>query len=191
MLLERNQNMKNNIKDGIMLNKEQLLKKQFDEAERIKLEKREQAELVLMQKQQEQLKAASIKQLVRNQQQEAEDRRRQEQAAKKAQARAELQQKIIKENQRRLAIEVRLASTFVIGRGGPDGARGAGTDKTLAEHSDNAKDGLRRFGKRPQWKYELGTTRFGCQRRPDAPEAQPDDARRETYDLSELLGSQI
>jgi len=27
MLLERNQNMKNNIKDGIMLNKEQLLKK--------------------------------------------------------------------------------------------------------------------------------------------------------------------
>ena len=90
MLLERKQNMKNNIKDGIMMTKEQLLKKQFDEAERIKLEKREQAELVLMQKQQEQLKAASIKQMVKNQQQEAEDRRRQEQAAKKAQARAEL-----------------------------------------------------------------------------------------------------
>ncbi len=66
MLLERNQNMKNNIKDGIYLNKEQMLKKQFEEAERIKMEKREQAELVLMQKQQEQLKAASIKQLVRN-----------------------------------------------------------------------------------------------------------------------------
>ncbi len=41
MLLERNQNMKNNIKDGIYLNKEQMLKKQFDEAERIKMEKRE------------------------------------------------------------------------------------------------------------------------------------------------------
>jgi len=76
MLLERNQNMKNNIKEGIYMNKEQMLKKQFEEAERIKMEKREQAELVLMQKQQEQLKASSIKQLVRNQQQEAEDRRR-------------------------------------------------------------------------------------------------------------------
>lgn len=62
------------------------------------MEKREQAELVLMQKQQEQLKAASIKQLVRSQQQEAEDRKRQELALKRAQMRAELQQKIIKEN---------------------------------------------------------------------------------------------
>lgn len=41
MLLERNQNMKNNIKEGIMMTKEQLLKKQFDEAERLKMEKRE------------------------------------------------------------------------------------------------------------------------------------------------------
>ena len=41
MLLERNQNMKNNIRDNINMTKDQLLKKQFDEAERIKMEKRE------------------------------------------------------------------------------------------------------------------------------------------------------
>lgn len=36
MLLERNQNMKNNIKENITMTKEQLLKKQYDEAEKIK-----------------------------------------------------------------------------------------------------------------------------------------------------------
>jgi hypothetical protein len=41
MLLERNQNMKNNIKENITMTKEQLLKKQYDEAEKIKQEKRE------------------------------------------------------------------------------------------------------------------------------------------------------
>jgi len=44
MLLERNQNMKNNIKENITMTKEQLLKKQYEEAEKIKMEKREQAE---------------------------------------------------------------------------------------------------------------------------------------------------
>lgn len=58
------------------MTKEQLLKKQFDEAERLKMEKREQQEFINMQKQQEQLKAASIKQMVKNQQQEAENKRR-------------------------------------------------------------------------------------------------------------------
>ena len=36
MLLERNQNMKNNIKDNITMTKEQLLKNQYDEADKIK-----------------------------------------------------------------------------------------------------------------------------------------------------------
>jgi len=83
--------MKNNIKENIIMTKEQLLKKQFDEAERIKMEKREQYELLMMQKQQEQLKAASIKQMVRNQQQEAEAKKRLDMAEKKARSRAELQ----------------------------------------------------------------------------------------------------
>ena len=48
MLLERNQNMKNNIKDNITMTKEQLLKKQYDEADKIKQEKREQAEQLML-----------------------------------------------------------------------------------------------------------------------------------------------
>lgn len=90
MLLERNTNMKNNIKDNINMTKDQLMRKQFDEAERIKMEKREQQELLNMQREQDQLKAASIKQMVRNQQQEAEAKRRLDMAEKKARARAEL-----------------------------------------------------------------------------------------------------
>ena len=43
-----------------------------------------------MQREQDQLKAASIKQMVRNQQQEAEAKRRLDIAEKKARARAEL-----------------------------------------------------------------------------------------------------
>ena len=48
MLLERNQNMKNNIKENITMTKEQLLKKQYEEAEKIKMEKREQAEQLML-----------------------------------------------------------------------------------------------------------------------------------------------
>lgn len=50
--------------------------------------------------------------MVRNQQQEAEQKRRLDAAEKKARTRAELQQKIIKENQRRLQIEVGASSIF-------------------------------------------------------------------------------
>jgi hypothetical protein len=42
------------------------MKKQQDEADRIKMEKREQQEIMMMQKQHGQLKAASIKQMVKN-----------------------------------------------------------------------------------------------------------------------------
>ena len=41
MLYERNQNMKHNIKETIQMTKEQYQKKLIDEADRIKLEKRE------------------------------------------------------------------------------------------------------------------------------------------------------
>ena len=50
MLFEKNQNMKNNIKDNITMTKEELQRKQFEEAERVKQEKREQQELLMMQK---------------------------------------------------------------------------------------------------------------------------------------------
>ncbi len=69
------------------------------------MEKREQKELRSMQTQQEQLKNASLKQMIKNQEAEIEDRKKREQAEKKAKSRLELQQKIIEENAKRLAIE--------------------------------------------------------------------------------------
>jgi len=44
--------------------------------------------------------------MIRNQEKEVEDRKRKEQMDRKIKARADLQQKIIEENERRLAIEV-------------------------------------------------------------------------------------
>ncbi len=52
------------------MSKEQHQKKLIEEAERLKQEKREQKELMEMQKQQEYLKNASLKQMIRNQEQE-------------------------------------------------------------------------------------------------------------------------
>lgn len=48
MLQQRNQNLKNNIKENIQLSKEQHQKKLYDEAERLKQEKKEQFELMQM-----------------------------------------------------------------------------------------------------------------------------------------------
>ena len=105
MLAERNQNMKNQIKDGIQMTKEMQLTKAQEEAERLKLEKREQREFLNMQKQQEYLKNANMKQMIKIQEQEVEEKRRKDIADKKARNRLELQQKIIAENQRRMHIE--------------------------------------------------------------------------------------
>ena len=44
--------------------------------------------------------------MIKNQEAEVQDLKRREQAEKKAKTRAELQQKIMQENQRRMAIEV-------------------------------------------------------------------------------------
>lgn len=62
-----------------------------------------------MQKQQEYLKNASMKQMIKNQELEVEERKRREVAEKKAKTRQDLQQKIIQENQRRLQIESEVA----------------------------------------------------------------------------------
>ena len=50
MLLAKNQAMKQNIKDTIQMTKEQHKRKLYEEAERLKQEKREQFELANMQK---------------------------------------------------------------------------------------------------------------------------------------------
>jgi hypothetical protein len=60
--------------------------------------KQEQKEMVSMQRQQEELKNASIKQMIKNQESEVEDKKRRELAEKKARTRADLQARIMEEN---------------------------------------------------------------------------------------------
>jgi hypothetical protein len=60
--------------------------------------KQEQKEMVSMQRQQEELKNASIKQMIKNQESEVEDKKRREVAEKKARTRADLQARIMEEN---------------------------------------------------------------------------------------------
>ena len=62
------------------------------------MEKQEQKELLEIQKQQEALKATSIKQMIRNQEREAEEKRRHMMAEKRAMARQNFENKVMKEN---------------------------------------------------------------------------------------------
>lgn len=75
----------------------------------IKYEKHEVSEQVNLIKQQEQLKNASMKQMIRNQELELEDKKRRDQAERRAKARQELCRKIMEENQRRINIEMDVA----------------------------------------------------------------------------------
>lgn len=64
----------------------------------VKYEKQEVSEQVNLIKQQDQLKNASLKQMVRNQEQELQDKKLRDAAEKKARGRQELVRKIMEEN---------------------------------------------------------------------------------------------
>jgi hypothetical protein len=72
--------------------------KKREKADMVKYEKQEVSEQVNMQKQQDQLKNASIKQMVRNQEMEIQEKKQRDVAEKRARARQELQRKIVEEN---------------------------------------------------------------------------------------------
>lgn len=101
--------MRHEIKDRIKRTKETIEEKRRREAERLRQEKKEQEELVEMQKQQDQLKNTSIKQMIRNREKEAEERRRRDYAEKQAKARSNLDEKVLRENQRRMEHEKMVA----------------------------------------------------------------------------------
>ena len=66
MLQERNANMRTQNKDGKQMKQDEVLMKKKEKAEMLKCEKQEAYEHVNMSKQQEQLKNASIKQMIKN-----------------------------------------------------------------------------------------------------------------------------
>lgn len=76
-----------------------------NEVQMRRAELNEQKEYLEIQRQQEVLKATSIKQMIRNQEIEAEEKRRYMEAQKKAQARQQFEQKVLRENQMRMTHE--------------------------------------------------------------------------------------
>ena len=70
MLQERNQNIRCQMKEGVFNKVSETHNKKKEKAEMVKYEKMEVNEVVNMQKQQDQLKNASIKQMIKNQEME-------------------------------------------------------------------------------------------------------------------------
>ena len=77
-----------------------------NEAERLKQERAQHEEMISVQKRQEEMKAMSMKQMIRNQKQEQVEQRAMEQQQKRLAQRQELINKINLENERRFQIEV-------------------------------------------------------------------------------------
>lgn len=105
----RNQNMKEEIERKKKEKGSEIDTQRREDAERLRQEKREQEELVEMYKQQEQLKNTSMKQMIRNSEKEAEENRKREYSIKKAKARSNLDEKVLKENSRRIEHEQMVA----------------------------------------------------------------------------------
>ncbi len=101
----QNEKMRSEINDRIKKTKDTIEEKRRAEAARLRQEKREQEEIVEMYNQQDKLKKTSVKQMIRNREKEAEEKRRRDFAQKQAKARSNLDEKVLRENQRRMEHE--------------------------------------------------------------------------------------
>ena len=101
----QNEKMRSDITDRIKKTKGTIEEKRRAEAARLRQEKREQEEIVEMYNQQDKLKKTSVKQMIRNREKEAEEKRRRDFAQKQAKARSNLDEKVLRENQRRMEHE--------------------------------------------------------------------------------------
>lgn len=83
--------------------------KSKQEALRIKEEQQKHQQLIDFQRDQEQLKNESIKNMIRDQKRQAEEKRAEDEMAKRMEQRNRLINSILEENQRRMQIEERVA----------------------------------------------------------------------------------
>lgn len=105
----KNENLRNEIKQRISSTNNEILSKRKEEAERLRQEKREQEEMLEMYKQQEKSRATSVKLMVKNREMEAEEKRKRDLAEKRAIARNNLDEKVLRENQLRMTHEQQVA----------------------------------------------------------------------------------
>jgi hypothetical protein len=101
----KNEHLRNEIKQRINDTATEVQNKKRQEAATLRQEKKEQEEMLEMYKQQERLKNTSLKQMIRNREKEAEEQRKRTFAEKKAIARSNLDNKVLRENQTRMTHE--------------------------------------------------------------------------------------
>ena len=92
-------------KQAIDSNKNSNHFKNAQEAERLKQERQQHEEMISMQKKAEELKAQSMKQMIRSQKEEQKELRNHEAALKRQQQRLDLIRRINEENEKRLQIQ--------------------------------------------------------------------------------------
>ena len=102
---QKTEQIKQQLKEGVKMQMETHKNKLREDADRLKAEKQEQKEYIQMVKQQETMKNAQMRQLIKNSENDVLDRKQREQMEKKLKIRQELQQKIMDENAKRIAIE--------------------------------------------------------------------------------------
>lgn len=109
MLHERNMQMRMQMKESTNYSKSAKEQEKRAEAERLKREREEHQNMLAQQREQERLKNNSIKQLIKSQENEHHEKMREMQMSKKQQARQELIDKILTENEKRIHIEHEVA----------------------------------------------------------------------------------
>mmetsp|Transcript_71730 Transcript_71730/g.99335 ORF Transcript_71730/g.99335 Transcript_71730/m.99335 type:complete len:140 (+) Transcript_71730:420-839(+) len=104
-----NKKAREEAKQAIYSNQQMTRDRNANEAERLKQERAQHEEMISVQKRQEEMKAMSMKQMIRNQKQEQVEQRAMEQQQKRLAQRRELINKINLENERRFQIEAEVA----------------------------------------------------------------------------------
>ena len=97
--------IKEQLKANVQANKMGVVEKVKNQAEYVKQEKRDQKDFLHIQKQQEYLKNSSMKQMIKSQQKEAQEKKQRDQMEKQARTRQQIEEKALREEQKRLEHE--------------------------------------------------------------------------------------
>lgn len=100
---------RDNQRAAIRFNKDDQRNRNAGEADRLKQERMQHQEMIEMQKKSDELKAQTMKHMIRGQKEEQKELRAQEQALKRQQQRLDLIRRINEENEKRVQIQTQVA----------------------------------------------------------------------------------
>ena len=104
-MADRNAMNRDNQRAAVRYNKDSQVERNAREAERLKQERMQHQEMIDMQKKSDELKAQTMKHMIRGQKEEQKELRSQENALKRQQQRLDLIRRINEENEKRVQIQ--------------------------------------------------------------------------------------